>query len=406
MEEKYHIPGKWWVSPSNYEEEVQSKFNFPAKIDFLDTTLRDGEQQAGIVFTKEEKIAIAKKLDAVGVQRIEAGTPATLKEDAEATREICDLGLNADIYCFVRNAVSDIHLAKECGVKGVIAEIIGSRQMLEFGKMWTFDRAVKACIEATSEAKSLGLKTTFFPADSSRADTSFMLDMIGQVYEGGGIDSVALVDTMGVLSPEGAAHRVRTLKKAFPDLPVEVHFHDDYGLSIATTIAGLAAGAEVAHVSVAGIGERAGGAPLAATALSLEALYGYSTGLDLTKTRDLAEFVAKAARIEIPERRAVIGSKIFGWETGLPTSLYLNAKKEDPLIMLPYHWEVTGQSEPELWLGKKSGKDNLKIWLKKYGYEISEDRIKDLLSICKEASVRKHGLLDEADFRRIVENFK
>ena len=406
MMKKGYQEGKWWVSPANYEEEVLAQFNFPKKIEFLDTTLRDGEQQAGIVFTKDEKVSIAKRLDAIGVHRIEAGTPAATKEDAEAIREICSLGLKADIYAFVRNMVADVRLAKECGVKGVVAEMIGSREMLEFGKLWTFDRAVKACIEATQEAKALGMKVTFFPADSSRADTNYLLEFIGAVYEGGGIDSVALVDTMGVLSPEGAAYRVRTLKKAFPDLPVEVHFHDDYAISVSTTIAGLAAGAEVAQVSVAGIGERAGGAPLEATALALTALYGVEHDLDMTQFTSLAQYVAKCARVTIPERKAVIGNKIFGWETGMPSSLYANARKTDPLIMLPYHWQVTGNHEPELWLGKKSGKDNLRAWLNRYGYQVSPDCEKELLAAVKERSIQKHDLLDEEDFRAIMEEFQ
>ena len=128
-EDGFKKEGKWWVSPDNYVKEITEQYEFPETIEILDTTLRDGEQEAGIVFTKEDKIAIAKKLDEIGVHRIEAGTPATSAEDEEAIREICQLGLKAKIYCFVRGVKKDMDLAKSCGVDGVVVEVPGSEHM-------------------------------------------------------------------------------------------------------------------------------------------------------------------------------------------------------------------------------------------------------------------------------------
>ncbi|MGC9312637.1 MAG: pyruvate carboxyltransferase, partial [Sediminispirochaetaceae bacterium] len=148
--------GKWWVSPSNYADRVTSELNFPEKVEILDTTLRDGEQQPGIVFTRQDKVRIARKLAEVGVHRIEAGTPAVSREDADAIKEISDLNLGPKIFCFVRNMVKDMELAKECGVDGVLAEVPGSEHLLKFGKKWTADKAIKAAIEATTAAHELG----------------------------------------------------------------------------------------------------------------------------------------------------------------------------------------------------------------------------------------------------------
>ena len=133
----YKEEGKWWVSPGDFAKEVTDEFHFPKQIQILDTTLRDGEQEAGIIFTKEDKLAIAKKLDEAGVHRIEAGCPATSEEDAEALKEICASGLKAEIYCFVRGVLSDMDLAKSCGVDGVLIEIPGSEHMLSGGRRWT-----------------------------------------------------------------------------------------------------------------------------------------------------------------------------------------------------------------------------------------------------------------------------
>ena len=400
----YNEKNKWWVSPADYDPEVTSKFNFPKKIEFLDTTLRDGEQQPGVIFTKDEKVAIAKKLNEAGVHRIEAGTPAALKEDAEAIREIADLGFkNSKIYAFVRNMVKDMELAKSCGVDGVIAEIIGSEHLLNMGKRWTVKQAIDACCEATTAAHEMGMKVTFFPADSSRADINWLMDLIQGVVEGGHVDSLVLVDTFGVFSPEGAAHRVRQLKKRFPNLPLEVHFHDDFGMGTSTTIAGLCAGAEVCHVTVSGLGERAGGAPIEPIALALEAMYGQKSGLDMTMFKSLSEFVAKVGRMPVSPTRPVVGDDIFLWETGLPSSLWVNVKDQDPLVMLPYHWDMTGHREPRLLLSKKSGKDNVKTWLEQCNLTVPDDRIVDLLNLVKYKSFNEHRRLNEADFRDLVD---
>ena len=401
----FHEEGKWWVSPSNYDPDVTGKFKFPAKVEFLDTTLRDGEQQPSVILTKDEKVAIAKKLSEVGVQRIEAGTPAVLKEDAEAIKEICGLGLKANIYAFVRNMVVDMKLAKECGVQGVIAEMVGSEHLLKHGKKWEQDRAIKSSIEATLAAKDMGLKVTYFPADGSRADLGFLFGLLDPVLAEGHIDSITLVDTFGVLSPEGAAHRVRKIKERYPDKPIEVHFHDDFGMGVSSTIAGLAAGAEVAHVTVNGIGERAGGAQLEAVAIGLEAMYGVKTGLDTTKFKELSGFVEKLTQAQVSPTKPIVGDKIFLWETGLPSSLWVNCKDVDPLIMLPYKWTLTGHREPDLLIGKKSGKDNLKVWLKKTGVTVSDEKMGDLLQAVKVKSYAEKRDLTEPEFKEIASKF-
>jgi isopropylmalate/homocitrate/citramalate synthase len=397
----YMEKGKWWVSPSNYADEVISELNFPEKVEILDTTLRDGEQQPGIVFTRQDKVRIARKLAEVGVHRIEAGTPAVSREDADAIKEISDLNLGPKIFCFVRNMVKDMELAKECGVDGVLAEVPGSEHLLKFGKKWTADKAIKAAIEATTAAHELGLYVTFFPADSSRAGIDFLLDTLQAIEEEGHMDAVALVDTFGAFSPEGAAYRVRRMRERFSQ-PIEVHFHDDFALGTATTIAGLAAGAQVCHVSVNGIGERAGGAGLETVTMALEALYGIDTGIDTSKLKELSLLVEELSNFKMQANRAVVGDRIFGWETGLPSSLWLNARDTEPLAMLPYLWTMTGQSEPEIYLGKKSGKDNLKKWLADNKLSIAEEKEGDLLDMVKSLSIELKRDLTRDEFKDLV----
>lgn len=397
----YKENGKWWVSQANYADEVIQKYQFPRGIDILDTTLRDGEQQPGIILTRQDKVMIARKLAEAGVQRIEAGTPAASKEDADAIKEIASLNLGPKIFAFVRNTPDDMKLAKECGAYGVLAEVPGSEHLLKFGKRWTAERAIKAAIEATQAAKELGLYITFFPADSSRASLDFLMDSVQQISEGGHMDALALVDTFGCYSPEGAAYTVRKLKERFRQ-PIEVHFHDDFGLGVASTIAGLAAGAEVAHVTVNGIGERAGSASLEVLALALKVLYGYDTGIKLENMKELSNLVVELTNFKIQPTRPVVGDKIFGWETGMPSSLWLNCKDEEPLAMLPYLWTMTGQTEPQIYLGKKSGKDNVKKWLLDNGLEVATEKEHELLDLIKEKSLNLKRDLTKEEFIEIV----
>lgn len=403
----FKAENKWWVSPSNYDQEVLQTFNFKHGIKILDTTLRDGEQQAGIVFTKEEKMAIAKKLDEVGVHRIEAGTPAVSDEDQAAIKAISDLNLNADIYCFIRNMKGDVDLALACGADGVIAEIPGSEHLLQLGAGKSVEWAIEKAIETTAYAHEKGLDVIFFPADGSRASLDFLMDTVEAIVKGGGhMDSLALVDTFGAFSPEGIAHRVKQLIERFPNTPIEAHCHEDFNLGTACTLAALAAGASAAHVTVSGIGERAGSAPLEPVVMGLKALYGIDLGLDTTKLKELADLVAASARYPLPKAFPFVGDEIFQWETGMPSMLWANVRDSDPLVMLPYRWEVVGNRRPILDLGKKSGKANLKDWLNMYDLSVPEDKENDLLWACKAKGAKLHRTLTEDEFRKLVAEYQ
>jgi isopropylmalate/homocitrate/citramalate synthase len=398
--------GEWWVAPTNFADEVVAQHQFPKNIEILDTSLRDGEQQPGITFTKDDKVAIAKKLAAVGVHRIEVATPAVSKADQDAVREIVDLNLGPKIFVFVRNMVEDMKLAKSLGVHGVIAEVPGSEHLLKFGKNWTAEKAIKSAIEATGFAHEEGLFVNFFPADGSRADLNFLIDTVGQVAEGGHMDSLALVDTFGAYSPEGAAYTVRKLKETFKQ-PIEVHFHDDFGLGVANTIAGLAAGAEVAHMTINGIGERAGSASYEQLALAMKVLYGYDLGIKLDKMMELSRFVEELSNFKVQPNRAVVGERLFGWETGMPVSLWVNSRdKGMPLAMLPYMWTMTGNTEPKIYMGKKSGKDNIKEWLKELNEEVTDEQATDLLSRVKDKALELKRDLTRSEFADLVKAVK
>ena len=392
---------QWWVAPANYVPEITEKHGFVPQVTILDTTLRDGEQQPGIVFSREDKVAIAKQLDAIGIHKIEAGTPAVSQGDADAIREICDSGLRAEIYCFVRNVVSDIELAKKCGVQGVLAEVPGSEHLLNQGMKWSADKAIKAACEATSAAYEMGMKVTFFPADGSRASLNFLLDTLSAVKEGGHMDAVTLVDTFGAFSPEGAAYTVRKMLERLK-CPVEVHCHEDFGLSVATTIAALRAGASCAHVTVNGIGERTGNTPLEPLLVSLRALYGIDTGVDLSRLLALSKDVEKRSGMPVSPVKAVVGDRIFGWETGMPVAMWKNCKDTDPLVMLPYLWTLVNQRPPYIYTGKKSGAANIALVAEELGIALSDEDAKTMVNAVKDLAIKEKRDISREEFKALA----
>lgn len=394
---------QWWVSPANYAPEVTEGFHFAENVKILETTCRDGEQQPGMVLCREGKVAIAKKLDAAGVHKIEAGCPAISQEDADAVKEIAGLGLNADVYCFVRNVEADIYLAKECGVDGIIAEVPGSEHLLAKGMKWGVEKAIAAAVKCTSLAHELGMKVTFFPADGSRASIDFLLDTLEAIRDGGGhMDAVTLVDTFGAFSPEGAYYTTRRMIERLK-CDIEIHCHEDFGMSVATTIAALKAGATCAHVTVNGTGERTGNCPLEPLVVSLKALYGIDTGIKLEMLPELSEEVAKRTGLTVPSRKAVIGSEIFGWETGMPVGLWKNCKEADPLVMLPYMWTMVNQRIPYIYIGKKSGLANVQLVNEELNIQMEADQEKAMVGLIKEKSMDLKRDLTRAEYQELAD---
>ena len=192
---------KWFVSQWNYADEVRKDFKFAKNIKVHDITLRDGEQQTGIIMTKDDKIRIAEGLAEAGVHRIEAGMPIVSPSDAEAIKEIVKRNLGPQIFAFSRCMKEDVQRAIDTGVNGVVMEIPSSKHMVDLAYKWPMEKAIETSIEATKFAHANGLEVVFFPIDFSRAEMKWVLDLIERVSIEGHMDALALVDTFGVVSP-------------------------------------------------------------------------------------------------------------------------------------------------------------------------------------------------------------
>jgi len=395
----------WFVSPWNYLEEVTKDFKPPGKVRIHDITLRDGEQQAGIIFTKDDKIRIAEKLSEVGVHRIEAGMPAVSPNDEAAIREIVKRNLKSEIFCFCRCMVDDVKLARDCGVDGIVIEIPASAHLIDQGYKWPLEKAIDLSIKATSFAKEQGLYTVFFTIDATRSDIVWLLDLVERVSTEGHMDAFTLVDTFGVLSPHAATYFTKKVKERVAK-PLEIHFHSDFGMGVANTVNAVLAGAEVIHSTVLGIGERAGNTPMEETVLALLTMYGIDTGIDCSKMNELSKLVQKLSGTTVPASRPFIGDGAYTIESGIVTGWFKNAFAKNPTTVFPVHPDFVGHEKPQIVLGKKSGLDNIEIWSKKLGIELKDDEPMRVLQAVKLKSHDLKRTLSEEEFKQIVASVK
>lgn len=386
-----------WVSHFNFDREVASKFRFPSEVVFHDVTLRDGEQTPGIVLRKNEKVEIAKKLDEVGVQRIEAGMPVVSKEDFEAVKEIAHLGLGSKVISFSRLVKDDIDAALRCDVEGIICEgPVGIPKLKQFD--WTYDQVIERAVEAVGYAKQHGLWTAFFGVDGTRADPAFLRKLLKTVSEQAHPDAFAIVDTFGCATPEGFGKLVRSIRDVVTE-PLEVHTHNDFGLAVATAVSGLQNGASAVHVSVNGIGERSGNASFEEVAMALKYLYGQPVDLDFSKFKELSSLVQRYTRFPLAPNKAVVGDRVFTREAGISIAGWMKYN----LGSEAYLPEIVGNKHG-VFLGKKSGSHSVEWKLRELGLKADKEQIDRILAEVKRRSEENKSNVDDAEFKKIVDS--
>jgi len=392
-----------FVSPWNYADDVVRDLALPRRVEFHDITLRDGEQQSGLCFRKGDKVRIAEALAEAGVDRIEAGMPVVSKQDAAAIRAIVKAKLGPKIFSFARCMVPDVKRSLDAGVDGIVVEIPCSEHIIKHAYRWPLQRAIDVAIEATRFAHENGLYTVFFPIDASRAGIDWFLNTIETIATQGHMDALALVDTFGGVSPSAMSFLVRKVKERI-GVPLETHFHDDFGCGTANTLLALAAGCEVAHVTVSGIGERCGNAALEEVALALKTMYAAKTKIRYEKLYGLSKLVQKIAGFTLPTNAAIVGDRVFEVESGIIVSWLRNCGREHALELFPYLPSLVGQPEPKVLIGKKSGLDTIRYYMEAIGRadEADPDQLMAILVKVKDEALRKKDLLDLREFKAIV----
>ncbi|MBE3572111.1 MAG: hypothetical protein IMW95_04090 [Moorella humiferrea] len=385
----------YWVSHYQFLTETQTGLRLPEKVTFHDSTLRDGEQAPGVVFSPQDKIEIAKLLDATGIQYIEAGFPMVSKTDREAIEKIVELGLKARITCLCRARAEDIEMAAAIGVWGAILEVPVSQVRLKYQFGWEEDEVIEKFMAAAGMAREKGLVPYLFMIDSTRADLNFLEKLITKAVKEG-VERVSIVDTAGCTTPRGMFYLAGKVRE-WVDVDLEVHCHNDFGLGVANSLAAVEAGVGTVAATLNGLGQRAGNAALEEVAWSLEALYGIPTGIDFPKLYEVAIKVQELSGWSFPPNKAVVGRNIFTWEAGLPVA----ALRRNPHTVEPFQPEIFGRKH-EIELGKKCGKANIEWKLEELGLEVTDNAvIEELVERVKEEAIKLKRAITDEEFIRL-----
>ena len=349
------------------------------KVRIFDTTLRDGEQTPGVSLSPEKKLNIAKKLDALGIDAIETGFPVISEGERNAVKMITSENLQSELCGLARTNKKDIDTAVDCGLNYIHTFIATSDIHLEYKLKMTREQALEKAIDAVEYGKSRGLQVEFSAEDATRTDREFLKSVFTQVAKAGA-DRIDIPDTVGYSTPQYIAEITKDAIDA-TQLPVSVHCHNDFGLAVANAISGIQAGAECAHVTINGIGERAGNASLEELVMALNSLQfeqKWETNIKKELLYETSRYVSKIVGITVQPNKAIVGENAFGHESGIHTHGVLN----NPLTYEPISPEIVGRTR---WLqvGKHAGIHGMNAMLKEYGIVPNEEQTKKILDKVK-----------------------
>ncbi len=387
---------KIWTSDLNNRDEVLSGFDHSKAINFYDTTLRDGEQAVGVVFTPDEKFEIACALSDLGAGRIEAGFPRVSEADSMAVKRILEAGLTSEIWGFSRAVAADLDALIELGITATLIEISTSDVKM---KAYGFDRdkVLTRVRESIRHAVAHGMKVLFFPVDSTRSDLEFLQQVYATALEAGASE-VAVVDTIGACSPEAVEIMIREVRSwVGDDIPLHFHGHNDFGLGTASAVAAVRGGADWVQGTINGIGERAGNSDLCEVALALFCLYDVPVNLDLTQARRVSALVQQAGNYRVDGWRPVVGDNLFTRESGAVANQF-----HIPEAIEPYSAEIVG-ADRKIVLGKKSGLSSIKLKVEELGLDVAEDSYPAILAEVKEKATAAGRLMTDDEFRSVVQ---
>jgi isopropylmalate/homocitrate/citramalate synthase len=385
---------KIWVSALNARPEIRGAY--PKKtIRFYDTTLRDGEQTVGVVFSPQQKLEIAKKLDELGISRIEAGFPRVSPEDGEAIKLMQKAGIGAELWGFSRAVATDIEELVRLGVSATVIEAPTSDVKLSAYGI-SHDDVLTRISSAVAIATRHNIRVAFFAVDGTRTELEFLRKVYLAALDAGAKE-IVLVDTIGACGPEAAEFLTREVCGwVGPDVPVHWHGHDDFGMGTACAVAAVRGGASWIQGTINGMGERAGNADIAEIALALRCLYDVPVAMDLTKIREVSAAVARAGAYQLDAWKPLVGENLFTRESGAVASQF-----HIPEAIEPYSSEIVN-AQRRIVLGKKSGLDSIDIKAKELGLTFAPGQRAAILAEVKKQAIAKARLLNDQEFLKIV----
>ncbi len=385
-----------FISLYNFEKEVAEKFSFnEPKLN--DTTLRDGEQTPGVVFSIDEKLSIAKLLDEIGVQQIEAGTPIMSDHEVKAVSAIVKEGLNASVMGWARAAKPDIDAVLKTSADAVAISIATSDIHLQYKLGMTREQVLEKASSMVEYAKDHGLYISLNSEDATRTEFPFLKEFAQKGMEAGA-DRLRVCDTLGVLIPQSTRYLVKRVIDEI-GIPVEIHTHNDYGLGVANALAAYEVGAEWASTTVNGLGERAGNSSLEGIIMSLTKLYNLETEYKMDKLYEISRYVESASGLTVPPNRSIVGQHMFTHESGIHV---------DGVLKYPYTYESFLPDEigasRKIIIGKHSGKHAVWDKLQELGIEVSKEQLLEIVEAIKERSQKRKSAIKDSGIKKIAED--
>lgn len=388
--------------------ETQLAKNFPlesklgaVRVKIDDTTLRDGEQTAGVVFANREKVRIAHLLDEIGVDQIEAGIPAMGGDERDVIEEIAHLGLRASVLGWNRANTNDIKTTLDCGVDAIAISLATSDIHIQTKLMKDRDWVLNTIRESVAFAKAERpeIYISVNAEDASRTELGFLIEY-AKAARAEGADRIRFCDTIGLMEPFRTYEVIKHLREE-SGLEVEMHTHNDFGMAVANAIAGIHAGANWVNVTVGGLGERAGNAALEEVAMALKYIEGLDLDMDTARFREVAEYVMKAAGRQIPVWKSVIGTNVFAHESGIHA---------DGVIKNPKTYEVFAPAEVglerQIVIGKHSGSRSLELKFAEYGIDVTREEAAELLPRVRTMAIELKRVLFDKELIYIYNDWK
>ncbi len=364
----------------------------------VDTTLRDGEQTAGVVFSNQEKIRIARMLSEIGVHQLEVGIPVMGGNEKQVITDLAAMGLGSSLMAWNRANLSDIQQSLDCGIDAVAISISTSDIHIKNKLGSTREAVLESMVKATEFAKDHGVYISVNAEDASRTEFDFLVEF-ALAAKKAGADRLRYCDTVGVLDPFKTLDIISRLIEA-TDMHIEMHTHNDFGMATANALAGVKAGARFVGVTVNGLGERAGNAALEEVAMGLKHLFHKDQELKTQMFRELSEYVARASGRNLPAGKPIVGDNMFRHESGIHA---------DGVIKFPGTYEVFSPEdvglERQIVIGKHSGSRAIILKFLEYGINLSDEEATELLPMVRKATVEMKRPLFDKELVYIYEDY-
>lgn len=355
----------------------------PPGVRIWDETLRDGEQTPGVAFTPEEKLEIATLLDDMGVPIMDVGIPVVSQEEARAVKLLARAGLKAQVLAACRAVRGDVDACIECDVDGVGLFIAASDLHLKHKLRMTREQVKEVAVREVEYAKAHGLEVSFVTEDTFRADLGYVVDLYNACIDAGATRAV-ICDTVGVTTPSAMQWFVAQLKPKLRPVELSFHGHNDLGLAVANCLAAIEAGVLVPHTCVNGLGERSGNASFEELVMALESLYGYDTGIDVSRLYEVSRLVERLSGVPIGVHKPIVGYNAFSHESGI----HADGVIKHTATYEPIQPERIGRTRQFIF-GKHTGSTAVEEKLRTRGARATKDQVVQLVDLVKDLAEKR-----------------